>query len=365
MKKIIILVLAIILLGGLGYRKFKQRGAVKEKEGNAEEIFPVEISSVKRGKIQKTVSLSGDVFPVTEVTLFYKVTGTVKKIYVEEGDRVKKDKLLIKIDDKNIQLQLQASQEALRQAEVNLANTEKNWTRMKNLFKEEVITPYEMDQIQTKKDATEAQVKQLKAKLNLAREKLSDCKIYSPITGIVTKRFLDAGELITASSMMKNDPILLIQDLSTVKIKVAVGEKELGEIKRGQKVKIKVDAYSDRIFTGKVLKIGSFVEPSSRTTEIEIKVKNSDYLLKSGMFVRAEIITKEKKDVLLIPDEALLEDGDKETVFVVDNNRAYIKEVETGLKDSEKTEILEGLKEWEQVVITGAYRLKNGVRIKE
>jgi len=363
-KKIIILVLIIILLGGIGFRKFKQRGVVKEKEGNAEEIFPVEISSVKRGRIQKIISLSGDVSPESEVTLFSKVTGTVEKIYVEEGNRVKKGKLLVKIDEQDIQLELQANQEALRQAEIALSNAEKNYLRMKNLFKEEVITPYEMDQIQARKDSAGAQVKQLQARVNLAREKLSDCRIYSPINGIVAQRFLDAGELITGSSMMKNDPLLLIQNLKTVKIKVAAGEKELGDIKKGQKVKIKVDAYPEKIFSGKVSKIGSFIEPLSRSAEIEIKVKNLNYLLKAGMFARAEIITTEKKDVLLIPNDVIVKKEKGEMVFIVEKNKAYFRAVKTGLKDAEKTEIVAGLKEGDLVVTAGAQRLRNGVKVK-
>jgi len=374
-KKIIIifLITVIILLGGIGYRKFKQRKSSQEKKG--EEIFPVETTSARKGTIQKTISLTGDVSPENEVTVFSEVTGTLKKIYVEEGDRVRKGELLIKIDDKNIRLQLQASQEALHQTEVNLANTEKNYVRMKNLFKEDVITPYEMDQIQARKDVALAQVKQLKAQANLAKERLSRCKIYSPINGIVAKRFLDAGELITASSMMKNAPLLLIQNLKTVKIKVSAGERELGKIKKGQEVRIKVDAYPDRIFAGKVSEIGSFVEPTSRTVEIEIKVKNTDYFLKSGMFVRVEIITQEKKNSLLIPNETIFGGSSRvysaveqarplQKIFIVKNNKAYIREVKTGLKDAEKTEILEGLQEGDLVVTAGAQRLKNGVRVK-
>ncbi|HCG77230.1 MAG: hypothetical protein COZ37_06835 [bacterium (Candidatus Ratteibacteria) CG_4_10_14_3_um_filter_41_18] len=364
-KKIIILCLVvIILLGGIGYRKFKQRGVVKEKEGNAEEIFPVEICPVERGIIQKVISLSGDVFPESEVTLFSKVTGTVEKIYVEEGDRVKKGKFLVKIDDRNLQLQLRSAEESLKQTEINLANIKKNYTRMENLFKEEVITPYEMDQIQAKKEAAEAQREHLKAQVDLVKENLSDCKIYSPLNGIINRRFLDPGELITASSMAKNDPLLLIQDLSIVKVKVAVGEKELGEIKRGQEVKIRVDAYPERIFSGKVSKIGSFIEPLSRTAEVEIKVNNPNYLLKSGMFARAEIVTAEKKDVLLIPNDVISEKGEEKIVFIIDNNTAYIREVKTGLKDWEKTEIVGGLQESDLVVTAGAQRLKNGVKVK-
>ena len=360
-QKIVVPFLVVILLGAIGYRKFKQSRVVKEKK--AEEIFLVETTLVRKGKIKKTIFLSGDVSPESEVTLFSKITGTVEKIYVEEGDRVKKGKLLIKIDDKDIQLEVRSSQKLLYQTEVNLANIKKNYERMKNLFREEVITPYEMDEISAKKEAAEAQVEQLKAQVDLVKEKLSACKIHSPLNGIVVKRFLDEGELITASSMMKNEPLLLIQDLSMVKVKVAAGEKGLREIKKGQRAIVKVDTYPDKVFSGKVSKIGSFIEPLSRTAKVEIRVENFNYLLKGGMFARAEIIIQEKMDALLIPDEALLKDGDKKKVFVVDNNRAHIRDVKTGLKDSEKTEILEGLTEGEVVVITGSHRLKDGAKI--
>ncbi len=82
------------------------------------------------------------------------------------------------------------------------------------------------------------------------------------------------------------------------------------------------------------------------------------------MFVRAEIITQEKKDVLLIPNDIVSEEGERKTVFIVNNNRAYIKEVETGLKDAKKTEIIEGLREGDLVVTVGAQRLKNGAKVQ-
>ena len=363
MKKIGLVVIGLVLILGIGLRVYqKVKGKVFEEE--KEEVFLVKTGLVEKGKIEKTLSLSGDIAPFSEITIFSKVAGTVEKIYVDIGDRVKKCQVLVRIDDKEIRLQLISIKESLRQAEVNLTNIEKNYERMRELFSQEVITPQEMDNITAQKEAAFARVEQLKAQVDLVKEKLADTIISSPMNGIVIQRFIDPGELTTDASMAKNAPLLTINNLDSVKVKVAVGEKDLGEIKVGQLVRVKVDAFPARTFSCKINKIAPLVDPLSRTTELEIKVNNRDYLLKKGMFARVEIIVQKKDDALLIPSEALFAKQDKEAVFVIRDNQAYLQQVETGLKNPEKVEIAKGLSEGEEVVTVGLQRLKDGVKVK-
>ncbi len=363
MKKIGLVVIGLVLILGISLRVYQKiKGKVFEEE--KEEVFLVKTGLVEKGKIEKTLFLTGDIAPFSEVTIFSKIAGTVEEIHLDIGDRVKKGQVLVKIDDKEIRLQLISIKESLRQAEVNLANIEKNYERMEKLFSQEVITSQEMDNITAQKEAASARAEQLKAQVDLVKEKLADTIISSPMNGIVIQRFIDPGELTTDASMAKNAPLLAINNLDSVKVKVAVGEKELREVKIGQLVRVKIDAYPNKTFSGKINKIAPLVDPLSRTTELEIKVNNRDYLLKKGMFARVEIIVQKKDDALLIPSEALLEEGDKKTVFVVDNNRVYTRELKIGLEDSEKIEILGGLTEGEQVIIIGTHRLKDGSKVK-
>ncbi len=183
-------------------------------------------------------------------------------------------------------------------------------------------------------------------------------KITSPISGTVAMLFLDKGAMIAPQI-----PIAMIANISKVKVEIQVVEKEFTKIKKGQFAKIKVDAYPNKIFTGKLTEFSPAVNPLSKTAKCEILVNNPQHLLKPGMFARVELVVDEHKDILIVPNKTVLQRKDKEIVFVSIENIAKIKEVKTGFKDENYTEIINGLELGESIVVLGNYELKDSSKI--
>ena len=189
--------------------------------------------------------------------------------------------------------------------------------------------------------------------------KFEPAPVDSLLAGIVGRVYVDLGAKVTPQT-----PIALIVDIDKVKVKVDVTERDLPKIKIGQEARIKIDAYPDRVFTGKVEKISPVVDLASRTAPIEILIPNRKYLLKPGMFARTTIITKEKKNTLIIPRDALMKEGNLHFVFVVEDNQALKKVVTTGANQDDLVEIKGNLISGEAVIVMGKTRVRDGTLVR-
>ena len=189
--------------------------------------------------------------------------------------------------------------------------------------------------------------------------KFEPAPVDSLLAGIVGRVYVDLGARVTPQT-----PIALIVDMDNIRVKIDIIEKDIPKVRKGQKAQIKVDAYPEKVFTGKVWKISPVVDLESRTAPVEILIPNPKHLLEPGMFARVEIITREHKDTLVVPPKAVLEREGKRTVFIVEESRALLKEVETGLNNENNIEIVKGLNEGEEVIIEGNYGLTDGAKVK-
>jgi len=201
---------------------------------------------------------------------------------------------------------------------------------------------------------------------------LRESTIISPIDGIVTAKHIDQGNLIRAG-----DRIVTIADMETVKIIVAVAEKYGGQIAVGMPVKIKVDAFSERIFDAKIYSVHPALDAQTHTIQVEIRLNNDKLLLKPGMFARVTLITKQKDNVVVINRDTILGGKiDKHYVYVVDSPQsgednpvkigpiARKRFVEIGATQAERYEITEGLKAGETLVVNGMNYLMDGMSVR-
>jgi len=200
----------------------------------------------------------------------------------------------------------------------------------------------------------QAQAEQAEVALGLAKIRLEDCTIKAPISGIISKRFVDVGAMVGPTQ-----PLVSIVDIDTVKLLTHVSDEDLDKVKAAQKVEVKVSTYLNRSYEVKEINISPVMDPLSRKIEVKINISNPDYLLKPGMFPKIKL-WGEKKNVLLVPKGAVVKKEGKEQVFVVRDNRAYLQKVIVGLEKDGLVEILEGLKEGDQVVISGHLDLNSG-----
>jgi len=186
--------------------------------------------------------------------------------------------------------------------------------------------------------------------------KFEKAPVESPIDGVVGKVYVDIG-----TSVSPQVPVGLVVNMDVVEVEVNVVERDLPKIREGQAAQLEADAYPDEIFEGMVERITPVVDLASRTATVQIKIPNEDHRLKPGMFARIKILVKERKDVLIIPRDAIILEDSSNYVFVVkDDNNVQRKKIEIGLNEDNKFEVIKGLDEGEIVVTMGNARLKDG-----
>ncbi|MFH2067938.1 MAG: efflux RND transporter periplasmic adaptor subunit [Candidatus Omnitrophota bacterium] len=340
---LVIAVVAALMIFRI-YQRLSTKSLVKEKA----EIL-ITVQKVGQTTLNEIVLLSGTVEPRQKAPVISRVSGRLDEVFFREGEPVKKGAVLAKIEERDYKLLLIEARSALKAAAAELENAGGFYKRMSGLFAEEVITAQEMDNARNRLDAARAAVNRLEAQTELAREQLSDCNIIAPFAGFVGSRFFDPGIFLTPVS----GPIMELVDLSSVKVSIPLGETELARLRSGQSVQIKPDAFPEIIFSGRVAGINPVLDPVTRTTTCEIVISNPGYLLKSGMFVRAEINLSTRKDVLAVPQEAISRQGEKTFVFVIKDATARQKEVFLDIQDGNLLEVKSGLASGDVIATSG------------
>jgi HlyD family secretion protein len=362
-------------------------------------IDPSKLAKVERGDLARSVVATGKIEPITKVEVKSKASGIVTKLYVDAGDRVKKGQLLAQLDKEEISAQVEQSRAALQAAQANMTSAEADWQRSKvdaegpdvpplkraydrakDMAKSGVVSQADLDDAQknyvlavNKQEVAKAQVTVLQAKIAQAQaqvaedqanlkqleEQLGYTDIMSPIDGVILSRDVEIGDAVSSILVLGSSATLVMTlgDTSQVYVKGKVDESDIGKVYLGQPARIKVESFKDKTFYGKVTKISPMgVEKDNVTTfEVRVSINNPGGELKAEMTANAEIILDEHKNVLQIPEGALLYDKEKKASVDVPDPKAKDGmrkvAVSIGISNGAKTEILAGLKEGDQVVL--------------
>jgi len=330
----------------------------KEKKVIKEDLVNVSVYTAVTKKVRPYIETTGTLKADEEVLVSSEVDGIVKTIEVEEGDAVAPGTLLAQINDIDYVLDERRADAALKQAQANLANVRAEFQRKESLYKEELITRQQFDDISTRVTLAEADLAKAKAFWDTSRERLSRTKIYSPLLGMVKEKRVSAGDFVRTSI-----PLFQIIKVDPLKLNFTVSEKVIAVLKTGQDVLFTVESFPDKKFKGKVNLLYPNVEERTRTLQAEAIVPNANRLLKPGSFVRATIYTGAPREAVVAPLTALMYDNSSISLFVVEGDVAHQRIVKTGNKYGEDIEINEGLKDKEQVVIVGQNNLSEGVKV--
>jgi len=324
--------------------------------------------------LQLVLELTGEIKPAAVVDVHPKVGGEIiEKIFVETGDYVKKGDLIAVLDDDVIKAQLEeataslaAAEAGLGQSEANLALLEKDRLRVESLYQANAVSKQELDHINAQYDAAveskklaSAQIDKAKAVLNQLQILYGEHSIYAPISGFVAARYVEQGNRTSTSQ-----PVIRISQEDELKIVCSVTEKDFPHLKKGMEAEITVDAFPEKVFKGVVSVISPTIDPATRTAEIEIRIPNEGYELRSGMFARIKLHLGERK-ALAVPTESLnkMPGTGSYFVYVVEDNKATLKNVKTGITQGSFTEITDGLTEKSLVVTRGQNRLSDGAQV--
>jgi HlyD family secretion protein len=362
-------------------------------------IDPTKLAKVEKGDLAKSVVATGKVTPITKVEIKSKASGIVKKLYVDAGDRVKKDQVLAELDRDEIEAQVNSARAQLLSAEsnqkaaeadmkraevdaqgVDIPTLQRAYERAQDMAKSGVVSASALDDAQrayilavNKRDVAKAQLVVNKAKVAQAQadvqkssatlkqleEQLSYTTIVAPIDGIVLSRDVEMGDAVSSILVMGSAATLVmtIGDTSEVYVKGKVDESDIGKVYLGQPARIRVETFKDKTFTGHVTKISPMgLEKDNVTTfEVRVSINNPGGELKAEMTANAEIILDEHKNVLMIPEGAIMYDKDKKASTEVPDPKAKDGKrkvaVTIGISNGAKTEVLSGLKEGDQVVL--------------
>jgi HlyD family secretion protein len=397
----------VLVVGFVAFSNaFRSEAAVPEER----------LTEIKRGDLALSVVATGSIEPVTTVQLKSKSSGLVQNIYVEEGDRVEEGQILIELDKELLRAQLREAeanrlavvarqQEAeadhlsainmkqklgldVNNLEDKVAFHKKQVERYENLSREKLIPHSELEirerELQEATFSLEAlksellmqdsrigaaekavarvaaEVSQAQAVLDRAAENLRNSTIRSPLTGTVLKRHVEVGDAVSSILQLGSQATLLMTlgDMAEVFFEGRVDETDIGKIFVDQQARVKVDAFRDRPFPGRVLRIAPLGEEEDNVIgfEVRVSIEDPEQILRAQMSANAEIIIEEKENILLIPENAVVYGKDRNTFAEVydpaEETQSRRVEIEIGISDGTTTELVAGLPEGETVITT-------------
>ncbi len=325
---------------------------------------PVKVFEARRQKISEKLLFTGLIEAWNKVNITPDVGGKIAKIYVEEGERVKKDQLLAELDTRAIRLQLEQAKAGLAVAEASYNDAKRNIERMERLKAENAISEQQYEQVKLAFEASGAQLQQARAALNLADHNLEVSIMRAPFSGVVASKNAEVGDVINPlmGGFSPTSGVLTLMDFSRIKIEIDVSLQDVSRIKKGQAAFLRVDAFPDRVFPGRVSVVNPTAEASTKKFGVQVTAENQELILKPNTFGEVTLELTSHEDALVIPQKAVLEN---KYVFVAQEDKTVVrKEVFLGLQNTDMVEVTSGIEEGDLVVVEGNYGLEDGAKIE-
>ncbi len=310
----------------------------EEKTEQKEELPLVTIEKVTAEDVLQNASYTATVEAFKTNNITSSTMNRIKSILVDVGSRVHAGQTVVILDDVNIE-----------QQKIHLANQKREYDRAVELLKIGGGTQQQVDNLKSEYDAS----------MRAYRNMKENTALISPISGVVTARNFDNGDM--TGSM----PILTIEQQNPVKVIVNVSEQDFTKIKQGMKVQVKLDVYGDEVFEGSVYLIHPTVDANTRTFQVEVTMPNAQNRIHSGMFARVDMNFGSKRNVV-VPDRAVVKQsgsGNK-YVYVYKDGKVSYNKVELGQRIGDRYELLSGVPDNSDVVVTGQTRLADGAAVK-
>ena len=323
-----------------------------------ERVFNVQVQPVETRSLRPFIEAIGTLKAFEQVVVSSEIEGILRTTNVEEGSFVSKGALLAAVDDRDYASELRRVEFALKQAEATLVNARAEFGRKEALYREELVTKQQFDDVATRLAVADAEVERSKAALAIARERYAKTRILAPMAGWISEKKISQGEYVRNGT-----PLYTLVQIDPLKLLFTVSEKDIGKLRIGQDVQFKVDAYPDREFKGRVTILYPTIDERTRSLTVEARAANPERLLKPGLFAKVTLYTDEPRDTVVIPVTSMLYEGRNVKVFVVEGDRARERPVKPGNKYDDVMEVTEGLKGGETLVVTGQQNLAEGAKV--
>jgi RND family efflux transporter MFP subunit len=387
------IVLAVLIVVAIW---ISHRDRSEPADVNADSLPAASVAPVVRGSIVHSLSLAGEFQPYQVVDVHAKVSGYIRHIYVDIGDKVHAGETLAILEVPELDAQVQGtiaeyarSKDEITRAQHDVVRAQSenraihaDYIRLKQASEAQpgLIAQQELDDAQAKDLASAAQVDAAKAALAAAEkqsayadadnQRVHDLEAYTnvtaPLNGVIIWRYADTGALIQAgtSSDVQSLPIVKLSQSDLLRLRLPVPEEAVQYIHEGDEVQVRVDAVN-RTFTGKVVRFTRNVSTETRTMETEIDVANKDLTLTPGMYANATLQLEHHDSTLTIPIQAVMQNGNQTSVLVVDaHDRVQPRNIQLGIQSSSRAEVLSGLDEGDRVITGGQSNYQQGEKVR-
>jgi len=390
------LVLPVSLLALSGLCGCGRQQPVRERRESGPIV--VQVAPVAARQIQRIVESVGTLFPFDEVVISAEIEGPVEEVDADLGDSVQQGQVLARVSEEEqrylvaqTEAQLRQALERLglksetekvsdirqtpevRRAEADLFEAEQRYKRVRELVDQGVGSRQDLDQSEARFKSLRAaydtsliqtrnliqDVERYKAVLDLQRKKLRDTTVRAPFSALVKERVVTVGQYVRP-----NTPLFTLVKIDPIRLRAEIPERMAPWVKVGQTADVAVEAYLDRTFLGKIWRISPTVDPGKRTFVVEALVQNPESELKPGSYARVRVKTARYDEVKLVPVRAVNYVLGSNKVYVVREQKVEAREVKLGDRFGQDVEILEGVKEGEQVATTQVARLDTGSRVR-
>lgn len=311
----------------------------KDQTTTQDQKVQVKVETVTSQDVEQTSEFTATVEASVTNKIAPQMAVRIDKVFAEVGDKVRKGQKLAQMDQSN-----------LMQSKVQMENIEAEFKRLDELYKIGGVS----------KSQWEAQKTSLEIAKTSYRNLSENTQLLSPINGVVTARNYDSGDMFSMGT-----PIFVVEEIRPVKLLVNISETLFTQVKKGMPVDVKLDVYGDETFAGKVSLVYPSIDSQTRTFPVEITVANNDERVRPGMFARITINFGVKQNVV-VPDLAIVKQsgsGDR-YIYVYKDGKVSYNKVELGRRMGDKYELISGVENGDQVVVTGQSRLNNGMEVE-
>jgi membrane fusion protein (multidrug efflux system) len=354
LRSIVVAVAILIALGGVGWFAASDGSsganpsvsAASKTKPRAGAGAPVGVLVARVTKLPFAAEMEaiGTAHANEAVDITAKVSNRVTAIRFREGQQVKEGDVLVELDGEQ-------ARATLAQTEAALGDSRSQFNRSRELYQTKALSEAQLDQLQATLAGNEARVAG-------ARSQLNDTIVRAPFAGRVGLRNVSLGGLVSPGAV-----ITTLDDTSVIKLDFSVPEVFLATLAEGQEITARTAAYPDKEFKGRVSGIDSRLDPVSRSLVVRARIDNRDARLKPGMLMTARLVRSEAA-ALMIPEQAIVPEGERKFVYVVRGGKAARADVQTGRRRPGEVEILNGLAEGEQIVVEGQIKIREGTAVK-
>lgn len=317
----------------------------KKDEKKEDAAVPVETAQVRVGAIDAAYRGTATLEAEDEATVTAKTGGVIEEVLVEEGDRVRRGQVLARMETDKLRLEVARAKAALDKIEQDYKRNESVYQR--NLVSREAYerSKFELDGA--------------RAAYDLSQLALRESEIRAPFDGVISLRHIKVGNQIQPGS-----PAFRVTRLDRLWAHLYVPERDIHKLASGQPVALSVDAWPGLQFRGEILRVNPVVDAQTGTVKVTVAMAPKQAELKPGMFGRVEIRYDRRASAVLVPKDAVLTEDAAQAVFVIAGGKASRRAVKLGYSDIDHYEVLEGLKDGEEVVVTGQTSLKDASRVQ-